>query len=101
MQSAAPRSPWSHSHRQEVSRSWKGTRLQSHHCWTKEDMEETQHPQLVEIPISVGLLCMVFVVFRANIVSIPNFRRMAGAYSAKCSESKLWAGVLDNGYHCV
>lgn len=61
----APRISWSHRHGQEVSWSWKGSRLQPHHCWPKKDLEETQHAQPLEIQISVSLSKLTFVLCEA------------------------------------
>jgi hypothetical protein len=49
--STAPRISWTHCHWQEVSWSQQGSQIQQDHRWTTEDMEATQHPELLEIPL--------------------------------------------------
>lgn len=74
---AAPRSSWSHRYWQEVSWSWKGSRLQPHYCRPKKDLEETQHPQPLEIQISVWIPKVTIMSCRVTLTAIRNPFRTA------------------------
>lgn len=56
----APRIPWTYRNRQEVAWSRKGTRLPQDNRRQEEDLEEAQHPELLEIPLDGVAVCWDF-----------------------------------------
>ncbi len=80
---AAPRSSRPYRYRQEVSWSWKGSRLQPYHRWPKKDLEETQYPQLVEIQIIVAFENETFVIYEAVTMAVRRHLPMASTVVAR------------------
>src|SRR4051812_15670946 len=67
--SPAPRGSWSHRHWQEVPWYQQGPPLQQHLWWSPPHLEAPEHPELLEIPLSVGGVYAGIVGYGQNLVS--------------------------------